>query len=92
MVVLSGKINLYYGWIAIQNRDIKKAQKELKEAHDALQNHILYHPMCHMMLAVSHIPHPIRMTREVYLGIMAPWASLRRNLRSKTATNLKNFC
>lgn len=83
MSVLSGKKNLYLGWVAIQSRDSKRAQKELQKAHDALQNHVLYHPICHVMLAVSHIPHPIRMTREVYLGIMAPWASIRRNRRVK---------
>ena len=80
---LSGKKSLYKGWIAIQNRDAEKAQEELKKAHDTLQNHVLFHPICHMMLAVSHLPHPIRMTREIYLGLMAPWASIRRNMNSK---------
>ena len=80
---MSGRKRLYYGWEALQNRDLKRAQKELKAAHDSLQDHILYHPVCHMMLAVSYIPHPIKMTREVYLGIMAPWASIRRNLNAK---------
>ena len=77
------KKKLYDGWIAIRNRDAKKAQEALKEAHDNLQNDILYHPVCHLMLAISHIPHPIKVTKEVYLGFMAPWASFRRNLNSK---------
>lgn len=80
---MTGRKRLHYGWEALQNRDFERAQKELRAAHDALQDHILYHPVCHMMLAVSYIPHPIKMTREVYLGIMAPWASIRRNLNTK---------
>ena len=34
-------------------------------------------------VVVSYTPHPIKMTKEVYLGIMAPWASVRRNFRRK---------
>lgn len=81
--MLSKKESLHKGWVALQNRNVKKAQEEFRKAHDALQNHILYHPICHMMLAISYTPHPIKMTKEVYLGIMAPWASVRRNIRAK---------
>ena len=77
------KRDLYSGLIAIRNGNSKRAQEELQRAHDTLQNHIIYHPICHLMLAVSYTPHPIKMTREVYLGIMAPWASIRRNMSSK---------
>ena len=81
--VLNKEEGLYKGWVALQNWDAKKAQEEFRKAHDVLQNHIIYHPICHVMLAISYTPHPIKMTKEVYLGIMAPWASVRRNIRRK---------
>ena len=82
-IMLKKEECLYNGWVALQNWDAKTAQEEFRKAHDLLQNHIIYHPICHMMLAVSYAPHPIKMTKEVYLGIMAPWASVRRNIRRK---------
>ena len=80
---MKGRNNIYKAWVALQSRDMMRAQKELKHAHDSLQNHVLYHPICHLMMAVSHAPHPIRMTKEIYLGIMAPWGTIRRNIRTK---------
>lgn len=71
---------IYSGCIYLLKKDTKRARQQLQRAHDVLQNHIILHPICHMMMAVTYRKQPIQMTKEIYLGIMAPWASIRRQM------------
>ena len=70
-------------WKALRKKDKKTARQQIRKAHDELQDHIVFHPICHMMMAMTYTKEPIQMTKEMYLGIMAPWASLRRNRSTK---------
>ena len=75
------KDNLRRGWEVVQRNEKKEAEIFFLRAHVLARKRPLLHSATHFSLAYLYRDQPRLLYREIYLGVCAPFASIRSRFR-----------
>ena len=78
----SVKKNLKQGWLFVYKQQDQQALKYFIDAHSLAAPYPVLHSLSHFSLAYVSRYKPKKLCREIYLGVCAPFASVRTNVRA----------